>query len=236
MPAPAQGVLAVECRTDDPATAAQLRTLDHAPTRAAAIAERGFLAALGAGCSAPVGALAEVAAETGAEPAVRVSGLIAAPDGSSVIRAQMTGAVGDGEALGRLLAHVLLEHGGAALLDRIARGQPPAASPRANIGARVERGSPSIRSSLGRGDGAGGSGRREKLSSAVIKAWRRTVRWRGSQEKAGLSAPARCRTIIRPRPRRGQVQGHRSPAEGVSPGVQGEAGGGGDAGADGEDE
>jgi hydroxymethylbilane synthase len=45
MPAPAQGVLAVECRTDDPVTAAQLRTLDHPPTRAAATAERAFLAA-----------------------------------------------------------------------------------------------------------------------------------------------------------------------------------------------
>jgi hydroxymethylbilane synthase len=117
MPAPAQGVLAVECRTDDALTAAQLRTLDHAPTRAAAIAERGFLAALGAGCSAPVAALAEVAAETGTDAAVRLSGLIAAPDGSSVIRAQVTGAV-DGEALGRRLARILLEHGGAAMLDR----------------------------------------------------------------------------------------------------------------------
>src|SRR5580704_6121347 len=64
MPAPAQGVLAVECRTDDPVTAAQLGLLDHAPTRAAATTERGFLAALDAGCSAPVGALAEVTAET----------------------------------------------------------------------------------------------------------------------------------------------------------------------------
>lgn len=118
MPAPAQGVLAVECRTDDPVTAAQLRTLDHAPTRAAAITERGFLAALDVGCSAPVGALAELAGQTGTEPAVRVSGLIAAPDGSSVIRAQITGAVSDGGALGRRLAHILLEHGGAALLDR----------------------------------------------------------------------------------------------------------------------
>jgi hydroxymethylbilane synthase len=134
MPAPAQGVLAVECRTDDPVTAAQVRTLDHAPTRAAAITERGFLAALDAGCSAPVGALAELAAEAGAEgadgveesggakPAVRVSGVIAAPDGSSVIRAQMTGPVGDGDALGRRLAHVLLEYGGAALLDRTWHG------------------------------------------------------------------------------------------------------------------
>jgi hydroxymethylbilane synthase len=123
MPAPAQGVLAVECRTDDPVTAAQLRILDHAPTRAAATTERGFLAALDAGCSAPVGALAELAeagaeGAEGSEPAVRLSGVIAAPDGSSVIRAQTTGPASDGDALGRRLAHVLLEHGGAALLDR----------------------------------------------------------------------------------------------------------------------
>ena len=125
MPAPAQGVLAVECRTDDPVTAAQLRTLDHAPTRAAAITERGFLAALAAGCSAPVGALADLTTETGAEgaePAVRVSGVIAAPDGSSVIRAQTTGAVSYGDALGRRLAHIMLRHGGAALVDRTSHG------------------------------------------------------------------------------------------------------------------
>jgi hydroxymethylbilane synthase len=121
MPAPAQGVLAVECRTGDSVTAAQLGLLDHAPTRAAAITERGFLAALDAGCSAPAGALAEVTGQPGAEPAVHVSGLIAAPDGSSVIRAQMTGAAGDGETLGRGLAQMLLDHGGAALLDRPSR-------------------------------------------------------------------------------------------------------------------
>jgi hydroxymethylbilane synthase len=130
MPAPAQGVLAVECRTDDPVTAAQLRTLDHAPTRAAAITERGFLAALHAGCSAPVGALAEPAAEAGAAPAaVRLSGLIAAPDGSSVIRAQTTGVISDGDALGRRLAHILLHGGGAALLNHTPNGltDPPRA-------------------------------------------------------------------------------------------------------------
>jgi hydroxymethylbilane synthase len=109
MPAPAQGVLAVECRTDDPVTAAQVRTLDHPPSRAAAIAERGFLAALGGGCSAPVGALAELAAEATGEPEMRLSGVIAAPDGSSVIRAQLTGAASDGDALGRRLAQTLLQ-------------------------------------------------------------------------------------------------------------------------------
>jgi hydroxymethylbilane synthase len=118
MPAATQGVLAVECRMDDPATAAQLAALDHAPTRAVAIAERGFLAALDAGCTAPVGALAELVVEPGAEPAVRLSGLIAALDGSSVTRAQATGVVGDGDAVGRRLAHMLLQDGGAELMDR----------------------------------------------------------------------------------------------------------------------
>jgi hydroxymethylbilane synthase len=116
MPAPAQGVLAVECRTGDLVTAAQLNTLDHAPTRAAAVAERGFLAALGAGCSVPAGALAQIAPAAGSGPVVRLSGLIAAPDGTSVIRGRITGAASDGDALGRRLAHQLLGDGGAALL------------------------------------------------------------------------------------------------------------------------
>jgi hydroxymethylbilane synthase len=58
VPAPGQGALAVECRTDDTALAKLLATVDHAPTRAAVTAERSLLAALEAGCSAPVGAYA----------------------------------------------------------------------------------------------------------------------------------------------------------------------------------
>jgi hypothetical protein len=49
---------------------------------------------------------------------VRLSGVIAAPDGSSVLRAQLTGAAGDGDALGHRLARTLLQQGAAALLDR----------------------------------------------------------------------------------------------------------------------
>jgi hydroxymethylbilane synthase len=74
MPAPAQGVLAVECRTDDPVTAAQLRTLDHAPTRAAAITERSFLATFDVGC----GARGHRAAVTGFGWRVSVRGLVGA--------------------------------------------------------------------------------------------------------------------------------------------------------------
>lgn len=61
LPAPAQGALAVECRAADAELAAALAAvLDDEPTRIAVVAERSLLAALEAGCSAPVGALAEV--------------------------------------------------------------------------------------------------------------------------------------------------------------------------------
>ncbi|MGO9035338.1 hydroxymethylbilane synthase, partial [Mycobacterium sp.] len=60
LPAPAQGALAVECRAGDTRLAALLAELDDADTRAAVTAERALLAELEAGCSAPVGAIAEV--------------------------------------------------------------------------------------------------------------------------------------------------------------------------------
>ena len=67
LPAPAQGALAVECRSDDTRAAELLAALDDPATRACVAAERSLLAALEAGCSAPVGAHAELAeAEDGA--------------------------------------------------------------------------------------------------------------------------------------------------------------------------
>src|SRR5256885_16484354 len=61
LPAPAQGALAVECRAEDTDLVEVLGTLDDPYTRAAVDAERALLAALEAGCSAPVAALADVA-------------------------------------------------------------------------------------------------------------------------------------------------------------------------------
>ncbi|MGH3279632.1 MAG: hydroxymethylbilane synthase [Trebonia sp.] len=61
VPAPGQGALAVECRAGDTGLAKLLAAVDHAPTRAAVAAERSLLAALEAGCSAPVGAYAVLA-------------------------------------------------------------------------------------------------------------------------------------------------------------------------------
>ena len=60
LPAPGQGALAVECRASDDVLAARSPALDDFGSRAAVAAERAFLAAVEAGCTAPVGALADV--------------------------------------------------------------------------------------------------------------------------------------------------------------------------------
>lgn len=68
LPAPAQGALAVECRTADVDLEHLLAsTLDDEGTRAAVTAERALLAALEAGCSSPVGALAEIVEDLDAD-------------------------------------------------------------------------------------------------------------------------------------------------------------------------
>ena len=115
LPAPAQGALAVECRADDERTLQLLAALDDPGTRAAVLAERTTLAALEAGCSAPVAAYAETAeGEDGPELYLRAS--VTAIDGSDGVRGSLTGPVGDAERLGRELAADLLDRGAAALM------------------------------------------------------------------------------------------------------------------------
>ena len=90
LPAPAQGALAVECRTSDARTRELLGRLENATVRACVVAERSTLAALEAGCSAPVAAYAEVAeGESGPELFLRAS--VTAIDGSDAVRGSITG-------------------------------------------------------------------------------------------------------------------------------------------------
>ncbi|MGY1721654.1 hydroxymethylbilane synthase [Blastococcus sp. SYSU DS0533] len=115
LPAPAQGALAVECRTSDARTRELLGRLEDAATRACVVAERATLAALEAGCSAPVAAYAEVAeGESGPELFLRAS--VTALDGSDSVRGSATGPLADAAALGRGLAAELLDRGAAALM------------------------------------------------------------------------------------------------------------------------
>jgi hydroxymethylbilane synthase len=64
LPAVGQGALAVQARANDAATLELLKPLDHAPTRAAATAERAFLRALGGGCQVPIAAYGETRGST----------------------------------------------------------------------------------------------------------------------------------------------------------------------------
>lgn len=110
LPAPGQGALACECRVDDDATARLLTVLDDPDTRAAVTAERTLLATLEAGCSAPVGALADVVwGDDGDELWLRA--VVGDLSGAPTIRRSATGAPGDAAALGRRLADELLADG-----------------------------------------------------------------------------------------------------------------------------
>ena len=115
LPAPAQGALAVECRTSDARTRELLGRLEDAPVRACVVAERSTLAALEAGCSAPVAAYAEVAeGDTGPELFLRAS--VTAIDGSDAVRGSIAGPLPEAAALGRALAAELLDRGAAELM------------------------------------------------------------------------------------------------------------------------
>lgn len=110
LPAPGQGALAVECRANEPAIITLLGGLDDPLSRAAVTAERSLLAALEAGCSAPVGAHAEVAeGEQGLEIYLRA--VVASVDGTEACRLSATGPLEDAQGVGRRLAAALLAEG-----------------------------------------------------------------------------------------------------------------------------
>jgi hydroxymethylbilane synthase len=116
LPAPGQGALAVECRSDDPELVAAIAVIDDAATRAAVVAERSLLAALEAGCTAPVGGYAELAEGDDGEDEIYLRGAVAAVDGSADLRLSATGHVDEAEAIGRRLAADLLDAGAADLM------------------------------------------------------------------------------------------------------------------------
>ena len=108
LPAPGQGALAVECADD--VLAKELAALDDPRTRAAVEAERAVLATLEGGCSAPIGALAEVVeGDDGDELWVRAVAL--SRDGQLSVRMSMSGDPDDATGLGNRLASDMLADG-----------------------------------------------------------------------------------------------------------------------------
>lgn len=119
LPAPGQGALAVECRSDRTDLIDLLGALDDPDTRATVTAERTLLATLEAGCSAPVGALAEVAwGDDGDELWLRA--VVADPSGSPSIRLSAIGVPSDAAALGHRLATEMLTEGADQIMAPVA--------------------------------------------------------------------------------------------------------------------
>jgi hydroxymethylbilane synthase len=121
--APAQGALAIECRTGDAATRKALRRLDDVRTRTEVAAERELLLHLQGGCTAPIGAHASVHPGPGGADRVELLGMVADPSGTRLVRASHETGVDEPQLLGRVMAATLLEAGGADILRRLRAGQ-----------------------------------------------------------------------------------------------------------------
>jgi hydroxymethylbilane synthase len=125
LPAPGQGALAIECTADNADLIAALGELDDPFTRIAVTAERSLLAALEAGCSAPVGALADLLADGQIVKEMRLRGVVGITDGSRMVQLSTTGPVPEtydqAMALGRELAAEMLAQGAAGLMGERAQ-------------------------------------------------------------------------------------------------------------------
>lgn len=125
LPAPGQGALAVECRSDDDAVRRACAVLEDPPTRAAVEAERSLLAALEAGCAAPLGALARV----DADGELHLRALVASIDGSATAERSGRGPLAAATETGRRVAADLLASGSPALGPLATTSPAPGTTP-----------------------------------------------------------------------------------------------------------
>ena len=103
LPAVGQGALAIEARTADNEVRSMLEFLNDLPTKQSTDAERAFLGLLEGGCQVPIGVHADVAGEQ-----IKIEAIIAALDGSTVLRDTITGKAEDAVALGQQLGKKML--------------------------------------------------------------------------------------------------------------------------------
>jgi len=112
LPAVGQGALGLQIRRADVDLAKVCAGLNDAKTAAEVTAERSFLRALGGGCRLPIAALGKLEGER-----LTLEGMLAAPNGSTMIRDKISGSKEEAEELGEKLANIILEKGGKILLD-----------------------------------------------------------------------------------------------------------------------
>lgn len=111
LPAVGQGALGIECRADREDLIEMLAPLVHTSTRDCVAAERAFSRALAGSCNVPLAGFAELSGTR-----MRLRGLVGAPDGTRIVRAEMTGASAEAEAMGVALAEELKRQGATEIL------------------------------------------------------------------------------------------------------------------------
>ncbi len=114
LPAVGQGALSIECRENDPEIAPFVSSLDHAETRAVVMGERAFLHRLEGGCQVPIAGHGKPEGDT-----LRLCGLVASLDGTTLIKENISGPKENSPALGRELAEILLAKGAKEILEQV---------------------------------------------------------------------------------------------------------------------
>ena len=110
-PAPAQGAIGIEIRTDDARTADLIKVLDHMPTSIAVRAERALLGALDGSCRTAIGSVSRIGGDR-----LILKGEILSPDGQIEISGELVGAIARPEALGNELGQILRDKAGSDFL------------------------------------------------------------------------------------------------------------------------
>jgi hydroxymethylbilane synthase len=111
VPAPGQGIIAIEIRDQDTRARELVMQIHHSTTGAALEAERAVVTRLGGGCQMPIGAYARVEAE-----AITLAAIVIALDGSRQVRTRAVGSVADPSTLGVQVAEALLARGADTIL------------------------------------------------------------------------------------------------------------------------
>src|SRR4051812_6531932 len=118
VPAPGQGIIAVEISDGDAATATAVGTINHKTTGIALAIERAVVRRLGGGCQMPIGAYAAVD-----DGAVTVKAIVVSPDGARAATAEINGRADEPEAAGEAAAEQLLASGAGEILEDVQRQQ-----------------------------------------------------------------------------------------------------------------
>ena len=114
IPAPGQGIVAIEIRADDTRAQAALQSVDDAAAAVSLVAERTVVNALGGGCQLPLGAIA-----IHVDGRLKMHGVVASPDGKQAIRRSVDGSTEDAAGLGARLADELARGGATQILDSL---------------------------------------------------------------------------------------------------------------------